>query len=92
MTKPTLGRVVIYTARGSADGRFKPEDRAAIITRVDENPFRDMDPEPMSEQYEEDRHLVDIVVLNPQGIFFDSNVTFSPEAKPGCWSWPVRVA
>jgi hypothetical protein len=31
---PTVGRIVHYTSRGSADGVFRPEPRAAIITAV----------------------------------------------------------
>lgn len=31
---PSIGRVVHYQSRGSADGVFAPEPRAAIITRV----------------------------------------------------------
>lgn len=34
--KPTVGRVVYYKARGSADGVFPKVDRAAIITDVHE--------------------------------------------------------
>lgn len=34
MIKPTVGRVVYYKARGSADGVFPKVDRAAIITDV----------------------------------------------------------
>lgn len=32
--KANVGRIVHYRSRGSADGRFKPECRAAIITVV----------------------------------------------------------
>lgn len=32
----------------------------------------------------------DIVVFNPQGLFFN-RCAFSEEPKPGCWSWPPRV-
>ena len=31
---PTVGRIVHYVARGSADGVFKAEDRAAIVTAL----------------------------------------------------------
>lgn len=33
-TAPTVGRVVHYQSRGSADGLYPPEPRAAIITVV----------------------------------------------------------
>lgn len=32
----------------------------------------------------------DVVVFNPQGLFFN-RVKFSAEPAPGCWSWPPRV-
>lgn len=34
--KPTIGRVVYYKTRGSADGFYPPKNFAAIITEVDE--------------------------------------------------------
>lgn len=37
---PTVGRMVYYKARGSADGVFPKVDRAAIITDVKENQVR----------------------------------------------------
>ena len=35
VSKPTVGRIVYYYTRGSADGVFQPEERAAIVTAVD---------------------------------------------------------
>lgn len=35
--KPSVGRIVHYVSRGSADGIFQPECRAAIITDISEN-------------------------------------------------------
>lgn len=32
----------------------------------------------------------DVVVFNPQGLFFN-RVKYSAEGKPGHWSWPPRV-
>lgn len=32
----------------------------------------------------------DIIVFNPQGLFFN-RCKFSETPKPGCWSWPPRV-
>lgn len=36
MVDPTVGRAVHYVSRGSADGRYKSECRAATITAVGE--------------------------------------------------------
>ena len=38
--KPTVGRMVYYKARGSADGVFPKVDRAAIVTDVKDNEVR----------------------------------------------------
>jgi hypothetical protein len=40
-----------------------------------------------------DEDTCDIVVLNPQGLFFNK-AKHAPEDKPtpGCWNWPPRVA
>lgn len=35
--KPSVGRIVHYTSLGSADGKYPPEQQAAIITRVRED-------------------------------------------------------
>ena len=32
-----------------------------------------------------------LAVLNPTGTFFNLRVPFSPEPKPGHWSWPPRT-
>lgn len=34
---------------------------------------------------------VSLAVLNPTGMFFNENVPFSEEPKPGHWSWPPRA-
>lgn len=76
---PSIGRIVHYHSRGSADGYFEPEARAAVVTgvvKVAENP---------------DTYALDLCVLNPTGIFFDQEVEYSEKPAPGHWSWPPRV-
>jgi hypothetical protein len=34
---------------------------------------------------------VGLCVLNPIGMFFNRDVPFSAEPKPGHWNWPPRV-
>lgn len=34
---------------------------------------------------------VGLCVLNPTGQFFNRDVPYSEEPKPGCWNWPPRV-
>lgn len=54
--KPSIGRIVHYVARGSADGRFPKVCRAAIITEVS--------PDVPT--------VVGLMVANPTGLFFHS--------------------
>ena len=86
-TPPSVGRTVHYVARGSADGKYKPVCRAAIVTEV---------PDLLSEQpntgpdgYVQAVHLM---VCNPQGVFFDHDVPYDDDEKPGgTWHWPERL-
>lgn len=77
---PSVGRVVHYQARGSADGVFPPVCRAATVSEVDPD----------------DSARVGLVVLNPEGLFFHSlragGVMADEEHKRGgTWHWPERV-
>lgn len=78
---PAVGRIVHYHSYGTPGGEFLPEPRAAIITAV-----RSIVPDhPELTQY------ASLAVLNPTGMFFNENVPYSAEPKPGHWSWPPRV-
>ena len=35
--------------------------------------------------------VVDLVVLNPEGLFFNREVRFSDDHEGGTWHWPERV-
>ncbi|HET6291010.1 MAG TPA: hypothetical protein VFG15_30235 [Amycolatopsis sp.] len=77
---PTIGRMVHYMARGSADGEFPPVCRAAVVTEADA-----VDPE-----------RVGLCVLNPGGLFFrplDAGGCEHDEVDKlgGTWHWPERV-
>lgn len=73
--KPTVGRIVHYVARGSADGKFPPVCRAAIVAEVQDKEL----------------NRLNIVVLNPQGIFFDVVAEDNTGRNtPGTWHWPER--
>lgn len=85
MSKPSVGRVVHYMARGSADGVFPPVCRAAVVTEVDT--YQDG-------EGSEGNHLgtVGLCVLNPTGMFFDRGLFNDEETKAGgTWHWPERV-
>jgi len=85
--KPSVGRIVHYVSRGSADGVYPPACRAAIVTEVDEH----------------DPNRVGLCVLNPTGTFFhplngdDSCEHYEPPHqgvrghRVGTWHWPERV-
>lgn len=85
MAKPSVGRVVHYVSRGSADGRYAPECRAAIVTEVDT--YQDG-------HGDNGEHIghVGLAVLNPEGFFFNRSVTNDEtEKRGGTWHWPERV-
>lgn len=77
---PSIGRIVHYCTLGSADGVFAPEARAAIITQVHLGTAND-----------DGVDQVNLVVLNPTGLYFNEYVAYSPDPLPGYWSWPPRV-
>lgn len=77
--RPSVGRVVHYVARGSADGVFPPACRAATVTEVAGG----------------DDMLIGACVQNPTGLFFHSvaagGVAYDQDKTPGSWHWPERV-
>lgn len=82
--KPTIGRIVHYQSFGTPGGEHLPEPRAAIVTQV-----RTVDracagepPAPVE--------VASLCVLNPTGMFFNTDVPYSPTPKPGHWNWPPR--
>lgn len=86
MTTPSIGRIVHYVARGSADGVFPVTCRAAIVTEVSVSETPDGAP-------------IGIAVLHPDGLLFARDI---PEGAPmdtdlsvpivgGTWHWPERV-
>ncbi len=76
--KPTVGRMVYYKARGSADGVFPKTDRAAIVTDV-----REIDGVTLG--VPENRTQVRVCVLNPEGLFFSAWLDQGQEG--GQWDW-----
>lgn len=76
---PTVGRMVYYKSRGSADGVFPPVDRAAVVTDV--RPAIDYSSTLPIEGECECR----LAVLNPEGLFFSDWLTQGQ--NPGQWDW-----
>lgn len=81
---PSVGRIVHYVSHGSPvreDGTqaYQSLCRAAIITEVLGDP-------------EAADTMVNLAVLNPQGMFFDHATMHSEtDHRGGTWHWPERV-
>ncbi len=73
--KPTVGRMVYYKARGSADGVFPKVDRAAVVTDV-----RFVADVPETEQ-----NQVRLCVMNPEGLYFTDWLYQGQNG--GNWDW-----
>ncbi len=79
--EPTVGRIVNYKARGSADGKFPKVDRAAIIT--------DVRVDAISIDNAVKTYQCRVAVFNPEGLFFSDWLDKGQEG--GNWDWPVIV-
>lgn len=79
--KPSVGRIVHYVSYGTPGGEYGQECRAAVVTAVGDQAA--IDGEMMD---------VDLCVLNPTGLFFNRDVSFSDDSRVGgSWHWPERV-
>ena len=76
---PSVGRIVHYHTRGSADGVFPPTVFAALITEV-------CDSEASKAAGE---NCVSLVTFGPSGFRFENHVKEGSEV--GQWSWPPRI-
>lgn len=83
MEQPTVGRIVHYTNLGDKDGRFPPEQQAAIITGVYAKP------DEMTAGVPGEMH-VDLHIFYRTGQFDMKAVPFSSTYERGHWSWPIR--
>lgn len=75
---PTVGRMVYYKARGSADGKFPKTDRAAIVTDVRVGGGE-------VEGVAAVTYQVRLAVINPEGLFFSDWLDQGQEG--GQWDW-----
>ena len=83
--KPSVGRIVHYTNLGDKDGRYPPEQQAAIITKVKD---RQVIAAGSAEEY---RYEVSLHIFYPTGQFDMQDVPFSETYERGHWSWPPKV-
>lgn len=86
--KPTIGRIVHYTNLGDADGRYPPEQQAAIVTGI--YPASHPDREGPQEGDIGERH-VDLHIFYKTGQFDMRAVPYSEKYERGHWSWPTKV-
>ena len=82
MKKPTVGRIVHYTNLGDMDGRYPPEQQAAIITGV----HKEL-PEGTTSTI--GPMHVDLNIFYRTGQFNMQNVPYAEAYTRGHWSWPV---
>lgn len=82
--KPTVGRIVHYTNLGDKDGRFPPEQQAAIITGVYPAATADNIAQ-VGESH------VDLHIFYRTGQFDMKAVPFSETDERGHWSWPPKL-
>lgn len=79
MTQPSVGRVVHYMARGSADGVFPVACRAAIVTAVNE-------PDQLVSLAVLHPDGLLFAQAIPEGVPYGTS-----ETRGGTWHWPERV-
>jgi hypothetical protein len=77
---PSVGRMVHYVSYGTPGGEYTSQCRAAVIASL---------PKPWSD-------TVDLVVFNPEGLFFNKECPFGEPltdgtSEVGTWHWPERV-
>lgn len=79
---PSVGRIVHYMSYGTPGGEYTSQCRAAVITAV----------RVTVAGHERGAPYVDLCVLNPEGMFFNRNVSYAEvEHSGGTWHWPERV-
>jgi len=78
MPQPSVGHNVHYVSYGTPGGEYTSQCRAAIITAV-----HDLEPVP-----EHGVPYVDLAVLNPTGMFFNTDVSYQGSGEDGgTWHW-----
>lgn len=84
--RPSVGRVVHYVSYGTPGGEFPSTCRAAIVTAT--NGLVQYRP---GVEVASDAEVVDLAVLNPEGLFFNRGVVQDEAKARGTWHWPERV-
>jgi len=92
MPRPSVGRIVHYVSYGTPGGEYQSECRAAIVAAVPAYPAEVAARQP-----------IDLVVLNPTGMFFNQHCPYDAGSDVGgtetpvhhvypggTWHWPER--
>lgn len=87
--KPTVGRIVHYTNLGDKDGKYPPEQQAALVTKVTKQTFPD-DGNAVPGETNEQGYAVSLHIFYETGDFYMKDVPFSKEYERGHWTWPPR--
>ena len=80
--QPTVGRIVMYTNLGDKDGRYPPEQQAAIVTKVHNG---------IGDYGTDAGPNLSLAIFYPTGLSFMADVPASEEYERGHWTWPVRI-
>lgn len=68
-----IGRIVHYVAYGTPGGEYPAgAHRAAIVTEI----------------VNKEKGIIGLCVLNPTGMFFNTNIEYSAGGTAGTWHWP----
>lgn len=84
MTVPSVGRVVHYRSRGSADGIFQPACRAAIVTEVGEDGHVGL-------CVQNPDGLFFLPLSRDGGAAWTVTPEPGQDVEGGTWHWPERV-
>lgn len=82
---PTVGRIVLYTNLGDKDGRYPPEQQAALVTKVVP---REVEKSPRPEEAD---YTVSLHIFYATGQFDMQDVPFAPEFQRGHWTWMPKI-
>lgn len=76
MSTPLIGNIVHYKSYGTPGGEYEPECRAAVVAAV---------------ASEADNPILNLVVLNPTGVFFNTAAYAHQSAhEGGTWHYQCR--
>jgi hypothetical protein len=83
--QPSIGRTVHYAPPQDCVGPASLTMYPAIITQINQDPVKEDGKPDWIET------TVELTTFGPNSLYFQHKVKYSPELKPGCWTWPPRV-